>query len=115
MMQPGHGGMPELEPMLRGATENPAPPPPPDPTDQAGPLQRRLDAFLATHEAELIAFRQDLHTHPELGFEEHRTTQAIVDRLTRAGLEPTLLPKSGLICDIGPGDGPTVALRADID
>jgi amidohydrolase len=83
---------------------------------QPGVLQTQLEAFLAQHEKELIAFRRDLHMHPELGFAEHRTTQRIVERLTAAGLRPVTLPKgTGLICDIGPGDGPTVALRADID
>ncbi|WP_390097729.1 M20 family metallopeptidase [Actinomadura rubrobrunea] len=79
-------------------------------------LQPQLDAFLARHEAELISFRRDLHMHPELGFAEHRTTKRIVERLTAAGLSPVVLPKgTGLFCDIGPEEGPTVALRADID
>ena len=79
-------------------------------------LRGELDAFLGEREDELIAFRRDLHAHPELGFAEHRTTQRIIDRLRRAGLEPARLPRgTGLICDIGSGDGPTVALRADID
>ncbi|WP_320780432.1 amidohydrolase [Streptomyces sp. CRN 30] len=71
--------------------------------------------------AELIAFRRDLHMHPELANQEFRTTAAIKARLERAGLEPRVLPGgTGLLCDIGgvPGrpDGPTrLALRADID
>ena len=69
---------------------------------------RQLDAFLATHEEQLIDFRRTLHMHPELGFEEHLTTQRIADRLSAVGLHPVLLPKTGLICDIGPEDGPTV-------
>lgn len=79
-------------------------------------LQPELDAFLAAHEAELIAFRRDLHAHPELGYAEHRTTAKIAERLRAAGLDPVILPKgTGLFCDIGPADGTTVALRADID
>ena len=79
-------------------------------------LRGELDAFLSEREDELIAFRRDLHAHPELGFAEHRTTQRVMDRLIRAGLEPARLPRgTGLICDIGKGDGPTVALRADLD
>ncbi|GGQ18173.1 amidohydrolase [Actinomadura coerulea] len=79
-------------------------------------LQPQLDAFLAGHEAELIAFRRDLHMHPELGYAEHRTTRRLAERLRAAGLEPVILPKgTGLFCDIGPADGTTVALRADID
>ncbi|MFD4503240.1 M20 family metallopeptidase [Streptomyces sp. NPDC058457] len=68
--------------------------------------------------AELVAFRRDLHMHPELGNQEFRTTAAIKERLEKAGLRPRVLPSgTGLICDIGPvGDGlPVLALRADID
>jgi amidohydrolase len=79
-------------------------------------LQMQLDAFLTHHEERLIAFRRDLHMHPELGFAEHRTTQRIIEQLTAAGLEPVPLPKgTGVLCDIGRPDGPTVGLRADID
>ncbi|MER6274092.1 amidohydrolase [Streptomyces sp900105755] len=68
--------------------------------------------------AELVAFRRDLHMHPELGNQEFRTTAAIKERLEKAGLRPRVLPAgTGLICDIGTvGDGlPVLALRADID
>src|SRR6478752_1208406 len=75
-----------------------------------------LDTFLAGREQELIDFRRDLHMHPELAFAEYRTTQRVADRLTAAGLVPSVLPRgTGLICEVGSGDGPTVALRADID
>ncbi|WP_405144749.1 amidohydrolase [Sphaerisporangium sp. NBC_01403] len=79
-------------------------------------LRGELDAFLNVNNESLIDFRRDLHAYPELGFVEHRTTERIAARLSEAGLVPTPLPRgTGLICDIGSGDGPTVALRADID
>lgn len=68
--------------------------------------------------AELIAFRRDLHMHPELGNQEFRTTAAIKARLELAGLAPRVLGMgTGLVCDIGTWDGvqPLLALRADID
>ncbi|MFI8229589.1 M20 family metallopeptidase [Streptomyces sp. NPDC085900] len=68
--------------------------------------------------AELVAFRRDLHMHPELGNQEFRTTAAIKERLERAGLKPRVLAGgTGLVCDIGEWDGgrPMLALRADID
>ncbi|MFD3329465.1 amidohydrolase [Streptomyces sp. NPDC058701] len=68
--------------------------------------------------AELIAFRRDLHMHPELGHQEFRTTAAIKARLERAGLRPRVLKSgTGLVCDVGSWDGvrPMLALRADID
>jgi amidohydrolase len=68
-------------------------------------------------EGELVAFRRDLHMHPELSRQEFRTTAAIKERLERAGLQPREMPGgTGLVCDIGhPSDGPFLALRADID
>ncbi|MER7813397.1 amidohydrolase [Streptomyces sp900116325] len=82
--------------------------------------------------AELIAFRRDLHMHPELGNQEFRTTAAVKARLEKAGLEPRVLSTgTGLICDVGTSGGarssdegddrragdprPMLALRADID
>ena len=75
-----------------------------------------LDTFVEGHHDELIAFRRHLHAHPELSNAEHETTATIAERLRAADLEPRLLSSgTGLWCDIGPGDGPIVALRADID
>src|SRR3954471_10496324 len=83
---------------------------------KGGGLQAQLDSFLAGQEDRLIAFRRDVHMHPELGYAEHRTTARIAEELTAAGLRPIPLPKgTGLICEVGCGDGPVVALRADID
>ncbi|WP_097866208.1 amidohydrolase [Streptomyces sp. rh34] len=90
---------------------------PHDPVGQprGGELPGRLSDELR---AELIAFRRDLHMHPELGNQEFRTTAAIKDRLEKAGLEPKVLAVgTGLMCDVGEWDGvtPMLALRADID
>ncbi|MFJ8697395.1 M20/M25/M40 family metallo-hydrolase, partial [Streptomyces roseolilacinus] len=79
------------------------------------PLLGTLPESLRT---ELIAFRRDLHMHPELGNQEFRTTAALKARLEAVGLHPRVLPGgTGLICDIGTWDGhrPMLALRADID
>lgn len=74
-----------------------------------------LDAFLGRHETGLIAFRRDLHAHPEPAHAERRTTRVVADRLAAAGLRPVPLPgESGLLVDIGPA-GPRTALRADLD
>jgi amidohydrolase len=64
---------------------------------------------------ELIAFRRDLHAHPELAWQEERTTSLVAKRLEDAGVRLQLLPKSGLIAEVGDPAGPTVALRADLD
>ncbi|MET9493274.1 amidohydrolase [Streptomyces sp. NPDC006552] len=74
--------------------------------------------------AELVAFRRDLHMHPELGNQEFRTTAALKTRLELAGLQPRESGiGTGLICDIGThtetgeweGGRGMLALRADID
>ncbi len=91
------------------------------PESEAGPSQgENLPGALSDAlRAELIAFRRDLHMHPELGKQEFRTTAAIKDRLERAGLVPRVLASgTGLICDVGTrGEDtrPMLALRADID
>ncbi|MCX4512814.1 amidohydrolase [Streptomyces sp. NBC_01619] len=81
---------------------------------------------------ELIAFRRDLHMHPELGNQEFRTTAALKARLEAAGLHPQVLSTgTGLVCDVGAEAGargagqdgggrrtgvrPMLAIRADID
>ncbi|MCW2852915.1 MAG: amidohydrolase [Nocardioides sp.] len=78
-------------------------------------MNEYLDAWLAEHEAGLVALRRDLHAHPELGRNETRTTGVLVDRLAEAGLQPQVLAGgTGLVCELGTGDV-VVGLRADID
>ena len=66
---------------------------------------------------DLVELRRDLHAHPELGRHEVRTTALVHERLTSAGLSPTVLAGgTGVVCDIGASDAArTIALRADID
>jgi amidohydrolase len=67
-------------------------------------------------EEELVAFRRDLHAHPELSHAETRTTRRLADRLTAAGVRVRLLAGTGLVGDIGPVDPAyRVGLRADLD
>jgi len=73
------------------------------------------EAFLAEEHDRLVAFRRELHAHPELGRHERRTTARIAAELTAAGLAPQTLPSgTGLLCDIGPAPA-TIGLRADIE
>ena len=75
-----------------------------------------LRETLAAMENELIAFRRDLHAHPELSRAEARTTAVVAARLTAAGVRVRPLAGTGLIADIGPVDPAyRVALRADLD
>jgi len=78
------------------------------------PTAQDAEPILDRLEEELIAFRRDVHAHPELSFAEHRTTRVIADRLRAAGLTPEAVTATGLFCDIGAGPVAAV-LRADID
>jgi amidohydrolase len=66
---------------------------------------------------DLIGIRRDLHAHPELSFEEHRTAQIIADRLSALGCAVrTAVGGTGVVGLLKGGrPGKTVALRADID
>ncbi|HEX6870958.1 MAG TPA: amidohydrolase [Micromonosporaceae bacterium] len=81
-------------------------------------ITQRLDAWLAARRPELIRLRRHLHANPELSGREFATATLLAQRLTSAGLRPTMLPKgNGVICDVGErrdGDK-VVALRADLD
>jgi amidohydrolase len=66
---------------------------------------------------EMVATRRDLHAHPELGFEEVRTSGIVAERLKSLGLEPrTGVGRTGVMARITGGrPGKTVLLRADMD
>ena len=68
---------------------------------------------------ELILIRRDIHEHPELGFEEKRTSEIIKKFLANEGIPYVLVAGTG-VCGIIKGEGhgkikKTIALRADMD
>ncbi len=65
----------------------------------------------------LTALRRDLHAHPELGFEEERTSAIVAERLEALGLEVTRgLGGTGVVGTLRIGEGNrAIALRADMD
>ncbi|WP_374705986.1 amidohydrolase [Paenibacillus antibioticophila] len=64
----------------------------------------------------LISVRRNLHREPELAYEEFKTTEKLRGWLTAADIQIMDLPlATGLIAEIGQGDGPIVAIRCDID
>ncbi|MDQ7026420.1 MAG: amidohydrolase [Anaerolineae bacterium] len=66
---------------------------------------------------EMIARRRDFHQHPELAFEEVRTSGIIANELRNLGMEvQTGIAKTGIVAILeGDEDGPTVMYRADMD
>ena len=67
-------------------------------------------------EKNIIDWRRDFHQYPELGFDEHRTSKIIGEALKEMGLVPQMnVGKTGVTADLTFGEGPTIALRADMD
>jgi amidohydrolase len=61
-------------------------------------------------------FYRDLHRHPELSHQEHRTAQSVAHRLRDAGYQVHEgVGGTGVVAIMHNGDGPTVLLRADMD
>lgn len=58
---------------------------------------------------------KDFHRQPELGLDEHKTSERIESELKDLGLEAEHISKTGLVTVIENGQGPTVLARADID
>ena len=67
--------------------------------------------------AEMVEIRRDLHAHPELSFQETRTSDKVASVLEGLGLEVKRdIATTGLVGLLrGEGDGKTIALRADMD
>ncbi len=75
-----------------------------------------IDQIRRYHE-ELTAFRQDLHAHPELGLEEHRTAELVAAKLESWGIEVHRgVGKTGVVGVLRAGNGQArIGLRADMD
>jgi len=65
---------------------------------------------------EATGWRRAFHAHPELGYQEHQTSQAVADQLTAMGLQVHRgLAGTGVVGTLENGPGPTIGLRADMD
>ncbi|MEO7854249.1 MAG: M20/M25/M40 family metallo-hydrolase, partial [Rubrivivax sp.] len=73
--------------------------------------------LLAPLHAEMTHWRQDIHAHPELGFEENRTAELVARQLESFGIEVHRgIGKTGVVGVLRAGSGGrTVGLRADMD
>ena len=78
------------------------------PTD----VDQTIDAIMP----DVVAWRRDFHEHPELGNREFRTAEIIANHLRDLGMEvQTEVAHTGVVGVLRGGDGPVVALRADMD
>ena len=80
-------------------------------------LDSRIAQLAAQEESKVIAWRRDIHEHPELGNQETRTAGIIAAHLKKLGLEvQTGVARTGVVgILLGGKPGPVVALRADMD
>ncbi len=77
-----------------------------------------LDARIEAVEPKVIAWRRDIHEHPELGNRETRTSKMVADHLKKLGFDEvrTGIAYTGVVGILRGGKpGPVVALRADMD
>jgi len=81
------------------------------------PLAREVETRLAAVMPKVIAWRRDIHQHPELGNREVRTAKLVAEHLRRLGIEvQTEVGVTGVVGVLRGGRaGPVVALRADMD
>lgn len=88
-----------------------------DAVAQKNMLRTEVSRKALSIEQKVIAWRRDLHEHPELGNNEVRTAGIIAKHLQSLGIEvKTGVAKTGVVGVLKGGKpGPVVALRADMD
>jgi hippurate hydrolase len=80
-----------------------------------GTTMKLLETF--ADYSEFVTVRRDIHAHPELGFEEHRTARIVAEKLAAWGIEThTGIAGTGVVGVLKHGSGTkTIGLRADLD
>ena len=75
-----------------------------------------IDA-IKTLKKDMTAWRRDIHAHPELGFQEERTSEIVAEKLKSFGIEVSRgLAKTGVVGSLSAGSAKrAIALRADMD
>ncbi len=75
-----------------------------------------LRALAADFAPDAVALRRAIHRRPELGNQELETTRRVAEALRASGIEAAVRESgTGVIAELGRGDGPLVAFRADLD
>lgn len=79
-------------------------------------LADKVAALVAQDEGRLIEVFKELHTHPELGFQEVQTAALVAGEFKKHGYEThTGLGKTGVVGVLKNGSGPVVMFRSDMD
>lgn len=84
---------------------------------QSAGLSAQIQSRIAAIEPKVVAWRRDIHEHPELGNREFRTAKIVADHLRSLGIEvQTGVAHTGVVGLLKGGKpGPVVLLRADMD
>jgi amidohydrolase len=86
---------------------------------RAGTAKEAVDDVLSGYpglQAAQEARYKDLHAHPELSHQEHRTARTVAEELGQHGCTvQTGIGGTGVVGTLANGDGPTVLLRAELD
>ncbi|MGZ5201698.1 MAG: amidohydrolase [Telluria sp.] len=83
---------------------------------QAANLPPPFAAQLNANYPQVESLYQDLHRHPELGFNEHETAKKLAERVKALGFDVTTgIAGTGLVAILKNGPGPIVMLRTEID
>ena len=83
---------------------------------QAATPQSAIDAVIDRNWSDLDALYVDLHSHPELGFQEERTAALLAERMRKLGFAVTEhVGKTGIVAVYRNGTGPVVLVRTELD
>ncbi len=87
------------------------------PSAAQSPIPAAIESTIRGVEAQVVAWRRDIHQHPELGNREYRTMRLVADHLRSLGIEVRdSVAHTGVVGVLKGGrPGPVVALRADMD
>ncbi len=79
-------------------------------------MKSAVTDYFDEQRSELESWRHELHRHPELAYKEFRTADFIAERLQAFGYQPVRgIGGTGLVATLDRGDGPSIALRTDMD
>ena len=87
-----------------------------DPATLPASVKEQVHAAIDREYSSLDALYKDLHSHPEISFQEENTAKRIADELTKLGFEVTQkVGGHGVVGVLRNGAGPTLLLRTDLD
>ena len=87
-----------------------------EPTFDVVTARARIDAGFARNYPQLEALYKDIHEHPELGFQEHRTAALLAAKMRKLGFTVTEhVGKTGIVAIYKNGEGKTMLIRTELD